>query len=485
MTLALTLSALASATTGVLLLTLAWPRTTGAYPRALATVLGAGFGAGLSAVLLFAWLQAFGPTRGILAAEAALLGLVTAIVFRRRRVEPRYDGAGDGARRSSGGLVLLSAAFLVALAAAAAAFFTMLRQHPHGEWDAWMNWDLRARMIFRGGEGWRTAFSPAIPWSHPDYPVLVPSLVVRNWLYVGTDTLRGPALVAATFTFGTVALVVAALAALRRPSQGLLAGLVLLGTPFFIVHGTSLYADVPLGFFFLATFVCLALDARHGGETSRFATLAGVAAGLSMWTKNEGLPFTLAVAAGLLVAGAREGWMPSLRRLRAFAAGLLPLLVLVASFKLAYAPPNDLLSTLGVDRTIGRLTAPDRYATTLREYRRHLLGFGHNGVLGAAWAVAGCVLLLGINRREAARTWARAALMAIVLLLAIHFMVFVSMADELLRLLNSSLERLLLQLWPSVVFLCFMAARTIEEVLIRGPVGPDAPTERSRIEVAA
>ncbi|HEU4649765.1 MAG TPA: glycosyltransferase family 39 protein [Gemmatimonadales bacterium] len=485
MTLALALSALISATTGVLLLTLVWPRTAGAYPRALATVLGAGFGAGLSAVLLFIWLQVFGPTRGTLAVEAALLVLVTVLILQRRRAKARHDGAGSTSWRPSGFLVLLSAAFLVALVAAGAAFLTMLRQHPHGEWDAWMNWDLRARMIFRGGEGWRTAFSPAIPWSHPDYPVLVPSLVVRNWLYVGTDTLRGPALVAATFTFGTVALVVTALAALRRLSQGLLAGLVLLGTPFLIVHGTSLYADVPLGFFFLATFVCLALDARHGPETSRFATLAGVAAGLSMWTKNEGLPFTLAVIAGLLVAGAREGWMPSLRRLRAFAAGLLPFIMLVASFKLAYAPPNDLLSTLGVDRTIGRLTAPDRYAITLREYQRHLLGFGHNGVLGAVWAVAGCVLLLGINRREATRTWARAALLALVLLLAIHFMVFVSMADELLRLLNSSLERLLLQLWPSVVFLCFMTARTIEEARTRGLGEQDAPGERSRLEVAA
>jgi 4-amino-4-deoxy-L-arabinose transferase-like glycosyltransferase len=433
-------------------------------------LLGAGFGAGLSAVLLFLWLLAFGPSHGFLVAEAGLLAVVTAIVLRRRSVEPALDAAASGRMRPSGIIILLSAAFVVALAAAAAAFLAMLRQHPHGEWDAWMNWDLRARMIFRGGDSWRTAFSPAIPWSHPDYPVLVPSLVVRSWLYAGIDTLRGPALVAATFTFGTAALLVTALAALRRASQGLLAGLILLGTPFFIVHGTSLYADVPLGFFFLATFVCLALDGRHGSESSRFMMLAGVAAGLSMWTKNEGLPFTLAVVAGLLVAGSRDGWAASLRRLRAFAAGLLPLVVLVASFKLAYAPPNDLLSTLGVERTIGRLTALDRYAITLQEYWRRILAFGDNGALSAVWTVVGCLLLLGINRPEAGRTWARASAIAVALLLAIHFMVFVSMADELPRLLNSSLQRLVLQLWPSVLFLCFMMARTVEEVRSRGRV---------------
>jgi hypothetical protein len=48
-------------------------------------------------------------------------------------------------------------------------------------------------------------------------------------------------------------------------------------------------------------------------------------------------------------------------------------------------------------------------------------------------------------------------------MLAGHFAVFVSMADELARLLNSSLDRLLLQLWPSALFLFFMVVRTPEE----------------------
>ena len=53
--------------------------------------------------------------------------------------------------------------------------------------------------------------------------------------------------------------------------------------------------------------------------------------------------------------------------------------------------------------------------------------------------------------------------LAMLILLAGHFMVFVSMAEELARLLKSSLDRLLLQLWPSALFLYFMAVRTPEE----------------------
>jgi hypothetical protein len=463
-TLGLAVSFAVSTCTGVLLLWLVWPRTA-AWSWPLATALGAGLGSGLSAVLLFLWMLAFGPTRGLPWAEGTLLILVALVAVRHRRSGQLNSSVTPDRGRASRQLRAVVIAFLVTLSAAAAAFVSHLRRHPHGEWDAWMNWDLRARMFFRGGEAWQTAFSDALPWSHPDYPVLLASLVTRTWLYAGGETLAGPALVAGTFTFATVALMVAGLTALRSPSQGLLAGLLLLSTPFFILHGTSLYADVPLSFFFLATVVCLALQERSGGGTDRFAVLAGVAAGLAMWTKNEGLLFTLALVAGLLIAGLRgSGWAIARRRLLAFGAGLVPMLLLAAGFKMGLAPPNDLLSTLDLERTFNRLTDPYRYYLVLRAYGGHVASFGSNG-LGSVTAVLTAYLLgLGVNRGELGRYWVRAVTIGLVLLLAGHFMVFVSMADELPRLLKSSLDRLLLQIWPSALFLFFMVVRAHEEV---------------------
>src|SRR5207237_5909321 len=35
---------------------------------------------------------------------------------------------------------------------------------PHGAWDAWAIWNLRARFLFLGGVHWRDAFSKAIDW---------------------------------------------------------------------------------------------------------------------------------------------------------------------------------------------------------------------------------------------------------------------------------------------------------------------------------
>jgi hypothetical protein len=133
------------------------------------------------------------------------------------------------------------------------------------------------------------------------------------------------------------------------------------------------------------------------------------------------------------------------------------------SFKVSFAPPNDLLSTLGVDRTLERVTDPARYAMVLHAYVVHLLTFGDNGLGGAVWPLAVCFAALGVSRSESRRTWVRAVAIALILLLVGHFMVFVSMADELARLLKSSLDRLLVQLWPTVLFLGFMVVRTLEE----------------------
>jgi hypothetical protein len=457
---AVVLSLVVSTSIGTLLLSLAWPHATTAWSRPLALALGTGLGAAVSAVLLFAWLLAFGPTRGFPLAEAGFLGLMVVVVLRRKLPRPVPLPATEVSRHSRLRLFLTATA-VVTLVAAGAAFMATLRQNPHGGWDAWMNWDLRARLVYRGAEQWRTAFSPVIFWSHPDYPPLVPLLVVRSWLYAGQETLLGPAVVAATFTLGTAGLLTAALAALRGPSQGLLAGMVLLSTPLFILHGASLYADVPLAFFFLATVVLLGLNERHG--SANLTVLAGLAAGLGLLVKHEGLLFALAVAASLVLTARTYGWKATRARVLAFSAGMLPPLLLLVSFKIAFKSPNDLLSTLGIERTLGRLSDPARYALTIRAYKNHFLSFGNNGFGSSVWLLTAFLLGMGVSRTQMVAEWAKTVIAALLLVLVGHFVVFVSMADRLSGLLNSSLDRLLLQLWPSALFLFFMVVRTPEE----------------------
>ena len=190
---------------------------------------------------------------------------------------------------------LLVGVFLAALAFAVVGVVAKCWELPLGDWDAWAIWNLRARCLFRAGPMWRQAFSPL--FQHTDYPLLVPATSARCWLYLGSEATWVPWLVGALLTFSTVGMLAAGVARLRGSSQGLLAGLVLLGTVSFSHRGAWQYADVPLAFFVLAAVLLLTLYDATDRRRRRSLFLSGLAAGLAAWTKNEGSLVLIAVAA--------------------------------------------------------------------------------------------------------------------------------------------------------------------------------------------
>src|SRR5262249_16898575 len=160
--------------------------------------------------------------------------------------------------------------------------------------------------------------------------------------YIGIDTVIIPILVALMFTFATVGLIVSSLSILRSKSQGFLAGLILLATPFFISHGASQYADVPLGFFYLSTIALFVLEESLSVDNYKLLILAGIMAGFAAWTKNEGLLFVVAIVISHFSIVVRlKGWKTYREQVFSFLVGLLPVLIVVAYFKVRFAPPND------------------------------------------------------------------------------------------------------------------------------------------------
>jgi len=413
---------------GGLTLSLLWPARALPATRPLLLAAALPLGAGLCAVLMFLWLLIAGPSRGVVVLELILIAGLAYAVLRRSRVQAP-DVAAVPMSRPDGTSWLLPIVFAIAAAVAVAGFVAITRQYPHGDWDAWMNWNMRARMILRAGPEWRVAFTPLLPWSHPDYPLLLHSLVVRSWLYAGGETLAAPALVALIMSASTVAVLLTSLRLLRSPSQGWIGG----------------------------------LDGSYHERTPAFAGLAGFAAGLALWTKNEGALFLLALAVAhvLLSLWHRQ---PALgRSARAFLLGLGPVLCVLAYFKLRLAPPNDLISGLALDRTLSRVAAPDRYAAIGRALKGHIAGFGGNGLISAVWLLVAYLAGTWVSDETRKAGWLRTASLALLIVVAGHASVYLTMSDELPRHLNNSLERLLLQLWPATLFVLFTALRTPEE----------------------
>jgi len=424
----------------------------------LAMSLAIGMGFGISACVLFLWIALIGPVGpGLVVTEVVLLaGLVLA--SRRALLEPsirRSPAASPPAGWRWHSVAGASVAVSVIL------FIVRSVREPHGGWDAWMTWNVAARFLFRGESHWQDAFSPS--FRHPDYPLLLPGAVARLWTYMGTDSALAPATVAMMFTFATVGLAGASLALLRTSRQAILATLVLLGTQSLVTHGASQYADIPLAFFVLATVVLLFLHDR-AGQGRGLMILAGAAAGFATWTKNEGLLFLPAIVVARCAAiSVRRGWRTYAGELRWFGAGLAPVLAVVAYFKLYLAPTNDLVAGQGVAGTLPRLLDGERYLAVARVFTSEVVQLGHNGFFGAVPLLFVYLLCVGLKLDAVDRSAVRTSLIALAMMFGGYVLVLVTAPDDFLRLLNRSVDRLLLQLWPTLVFTCFMIARPPEE----------------------
>jgi hypothetical protein len=425
----------------------------------LRATLSFGFGVGIFSVIFF--LARVSGITNVLAVDLTVFAFLLASFF-FLRTRARTTVTTPTARAKSDGPIwlhrVLTGTFVVALCAAV--YSTVLRTlaHPHGEgWDAFAIWNLHARFLFRGGIHWRDGFSPLIPWSHPDYPLLLPAAVAHFWTFLGYDAPALPAVIGFAFTFATIALLFSSLSILRGAMLAMLGGLTLLATPSFIALGTWQYADVPLSFFILATIVLLRLyDAQR---SPRFLALAGLAASFAAWTKNEGVLFvaTAILARSLIVRQNRSLQRESrpIADIVPLLLTILPVLLVVLYFKHFVAPAGDLFSDPAT--MLHKLLDPLRYWIILKWYAKEFLRFGH-------WLLVPAPLLMlayyCFTRRETRSdhdSSDRASMLALSLTLAGYFAIYLISPYDLYWHLRFSLSRLFLQLWPSAIFLFFLA----------------------------
>jgi hypothetical protein len=424
--------------------------------------LGAGLGLGATSVLWFLWLVVAGPPAvGYHAAEAAaVVGLAVALVLSRRgRAAPAMTAAPVSGRRLR---LLLGAALALVVVSSLVAFVVCWLGEPHGHWDAIEIWNMRARSFYRAGDNWRDAFAVTFPGAHTDYPLLLPASVARGWGYVGRETTLVPALIALTFTLSAAGVLWGFVTELRGPTAGLLAALALLGTSSFLRIGFGQIADVPLGYFILATVGLLCLHDRAGGSRGNLI-LAGMMAGFAAWVKNEGLLFLgCLLTARLLVHGSRHGWKRAAAELPALLLGVVPILLVVAFFKANLAWANDLVSGQGGEATLSRLTNWDRYRTIAAGFFWELMYIGPGAVVVLALAFA----LLGPAPRQA-RRGAALPLLVLSLMLLGYLAVYATTPKDVYWHLKTSLHRLYMHLWPLALLGYFLMVATPEEALAR------------------
>jgi hypothetical protein len=376
---------------------------------------------------------------------AAELAVGLALAWRVARRRAGGDGAAaTPAPPASWGQWLLASVLAQAVLVAAVCAWRAYQAEPYGGWDGWAIWNLQARLMLRAGAEWPALLAePAISWTHPDYPRLLPAAVARLWAWGGAETPAAAALISVAFAASALGVLLAVVGRRRGWTLALAAGLLVVGTPFFVTFATNQHADIPLGGFMLAALALVVL-ASEGADARGGLLLAGLCAGLAAWTKNEGLLFALGFA---LLAG---GWVwlrVGRKAFGALAVGLGVGLVPVAVFKFGLAPPNDLMS-VPLGPRIAQVFESTRHGAILGSFGRELRGFGE-----WAWppylAMALPFVAWRQRRRLVGSEWMLAVVIA--LMLAGYYVVYLLTPQDLQWHLNTSLVRLLLQLWPLAI----------------------------------
>lgn len=316
------------------------------------------------------------------------------------------------------------AAAAVALTAASLASFDL----PHGDWDAWSIWNVKARFLAHA-DWWRHAVTPGAR-SHPDYPLLLPALV---------SVVGRPDLVALFFAAAGATALAVSVWRLRGTALAALAVLTLAVSTNYLTQVPSQYADVPLSVLMLVALAALVSEDWHA---------AGFAAGAAAFTKNEGLVFALAfLAAAAIVRRDRFHWI---------AAGALPGLVVTIWFKLAYAPASEYAG-----QSLGKLFEGARWSAILSRIPDQLwnlgMGVGHPLLMMAVLA-AGLRFALPLSRE-----W-KAAAAVIGVQLTGYLAAYLITPNDLAWQLDTSMHRLAAQVWPSMLLLFFMALRAPDSI---------------------
>jgi Dolichyl-phosphate-mannose-protein mannosyltransferase len=249
-----------------------------------------------------------------------------------------------------------------------------------------------------------------------------------------------PLVVAVLFGILVVAVVACGLGAREGTRWGLLAGLAVVAFPRFIISVADEQSDVPLALYFALASVLLAAGSR------REIWVAGFAAGLGMWTKNEGSLYAAALLAAFLFR------RRDLRGGLIFALGALPLAALLVWFKWTLAPPNDLAAFSARGGVLRNAVDLRRWAELLYETLRRLVYFQQFGL----WLVAAVAAALVFARRRPLSEVALALLISCAAFAAIYVL---QDAQQVHWLFRTSADRLVVQMWPALIVAAIPALR--------------------------
>lgn len=306
-----------------------------------------------------------------------------------------------------------------------------------GDWDAWAIWTLHAKML--GSQTYFThLFSDTISWTHSDYPLFLSANIAVIWKSIGFNSAFVPACIAYLTALALVLTILTSFLEKKYTFVGLMLFSVMTYSSILFPFVTSQYADSLFALFALIPFVLL----QHIPEKKplKMFVLIGFFTASAAWIKNEGIMFFLIFSFGLIIK-----YFKKTNVIIHFGLGaLLPLFVLIL-FKIKYAPTSDLMNS------------------SFNDYRNKLIQIENYKVIlnyAYTYIIDNCrflyISLIAILLLHYKFFYSFCFLIIFGLLTA-YFFVYITTPYDLMWHLSTSLDRLLHQVTPVLLYSIFMA----------------------------
>jgi len=305
-----------------------------------------------------------------------------------------------------------------------------------GDWDAWAIWSQHAKFL-ADSSYFGNLFTEDIAWTHPDYPLMLPSIIAVLWKSLGFYSAYVPAVFAYLIAISLVLMILSSFLEKRFTVLGVSIFLILTGSSVLFPFVNSQLADTLLGVFILASMVLL--NHLPYDKPVFHLLLIGFFTATCGWIKNEGLVFFALFAFCFSVKFFRNKNMVKYF----FIGAALPLLVLLV-FKLNYAPSSDLIN------------GHNEYATKIFDFSRYktIYDFTKNYIVENCQLLTYSMLVvLVINYRY----YSSFTFVVIFGLLVAYFFTYVLTPNDLTWHLTTSFYRLVHQVFPVLFYSMFFS----------------------------
>jgi hypothetical protein len=365
----------------------------------------------------------------------SLIPIILCAWFCFRKLDLPHEAPVAETRNSAIASLMLLAGLLLVLDGA------LVNISKHGHWDAWWFWNPRAAFL-SSPEHWRRAFSGdtagtpfTVPVAHSDYPPFLPLLNALAWSGLRMQPTVIPALLNITALILCCSVMFLELA--RR--NAVIAGICL----FFFAQQTHLLelgvaqtADTWISLFLLLAVI----SGNAGSETrnSKYWLTAGLALGCGIWMKNEGILIALCFATVSIKA-----ILADKKGLRNLIAGMAIPLTAFLLFKVFIAPKNDLVA--GISQGLSsQISDPARYRDIWKLPKEQIALY----FPALPWLLLASLLSWIITKAKPGRY-----LFMLILIWCGYAAIYLLSPHHLGWHINTSADRLLSQLYPSLMYI--------------------------------